>query len=78
MIAAEVLFDPAGNPDHEYVEDQMSAIETWCTQHLGPEAPFSDTVGEKYLWKHRQYLGFVRFQFARESDATMFKLRWMR
>lgn len=78
MIAAEVLFDTFNNPDHEYVEDQMSAIESWCQTHIGPRAEFSDQLNEDRPWGCREQFGFVRFQFARESDATMFKLKWMR
>jgi hypothetical protein len=49
----------------------------WCTSNFGPEANSRDQVDENHRWMTTCIFGDDIFYFAKEEDATWFKLRWL-
>ena len=73
MIAAEVtiLLD-----DIKYVIETEEAIHLWLLSNVGALAEFRDHVDAARPWCVTSKWGKNIYHFARESDATLFKLRW--
>jgi len=58
-----------------------SAMERWCEESLGPRAYSKDNLRDdgdlKNLWCKESMFGNTTFSFIRDTDATMFSLRWV-
>ncbi len=67
MIRAQITTNGWNNPNDE---------EAWLVQHVGQRARESDQVDESRPWGAKYQFGLITYYFAREEDATMFRLRW--
>lgn len=52
-------------------------IMSWCGTHIGRMATHPSHVGELYPWRPSVRFAHTVYQFARERDAFLFKLRWL-
>lgn len=74
MISAEVtlLLD-----DIQYVIEHEENIHLWLLNSVGALAPHRDCVDDDHPWCVTNKWGKNIYHFARESDATLFALRWV-
>lgn len=73
MIRAEVTLLLA---NIEHVVQTEDEIHLWLLDHVGALAEHRDRVDEEYPWCVTAKWAENIYHFARESDATLFKLRW--
>lgn len=73
MIRAEVtlLLD-----NIERVVETEEVIDQWLLENVGVLAPHRDQVDEERPWCVTSRWAENIYHFARESDATLFRLRW--
>ena len=56
----------------EYIE-----MEKWCNVNIGNKAIWKDNVNEHNPWTVDAPFRCYTWYFARERDATMFRMRWL-
>ena len=61
----------------EKVVEREEFIELWLLDNIGDLAPHRDSVDDKRPWYVTRRWAENIYHFARESDATLFKLRWV-
>lgn len=54
----------------------ISPINKWLLDIVGPNAKFRDLVDENRPWHADHGFYHIEYSFAREEDATLFSLRW--
>ncbi len=74
MIQAEVTLLLA---DIERVVQTEEVIDLWLLDNIGALAPHRDQVDDEHPWCVTRRWAENIYHFARESDATLFKLRWV-
>lgn len=60
----------------EKVVEREEFIELWLIDNIGDPAEHRDRVDEESPWCVTRRWAENIYHFARESDATLFKLRW--
>jgi len=73
MIQAEVTLLLA---DIEKVVQTEEVIDLWLLDNIGDLAPHRDSVDDERPWCVTRRWAENIYHFARESDATLFSLRW--
>ena len=73
MIQAEVTLLLA---DIEHVVQTEEEIHLWLLNNVGVLAEHRDCVDDDYPWCVTRRWAENIYHFARESDATLFKLKW--
>ena len=73
MIAAEVTLLLH---DIEHVVQTEEVIDLWLLDNIGDLAPHRDSVDNERPWCVTRRWAENIYHFARESDATLFKLKW--
>jgi hypothetical protein len=73
MIRAEVTLWLA---NIEQVVQSEEIIDQWLLDNIGAGTPHRDQVSEEHPWCVTRRWAENIYHFARESDATLFKLRW--
>lgn len=73
MIRAEVTLLLA---NIEKVVQTEEVIDLWLLDNIGALAPHRDSVDDHRPWCVSRRWAENIYHFARESDATLFRLRW--
>ena len=73
MIAVEVSVDVERIEQVVAFEDD---VEQWLLSNVGNRAPHRDSVDELRPWYVSRRWETNTYHFARETDATLFSLRW--
>lgn len=62
--------------DIERVVETEDVIDNWLLENVGTLAPHRDSVDDDRPWCVTRRWAENIYHFARESDATLFKLKW--
>lgn len=73
MIRAEVTLQLA---NIELVVQTEEVIDDWLLANIGALAEHRDQVDDQHPWCVTRRWAENIYHFARESDATLFSLRW--
>ena len=71
MIRAKVLLDRW----HNSIEP--NEVSEWCIKNIGPRADLSDKIDKYHPWGVHFRVDMFVYYFSQESDATMFRLKWL-